>query len=1253
MPSFCCFFCPAATFDNRSLDDECPTCGRPFGFPLSNAPDEIGPYVILRPLSRGFYAATYVAEKKTGLKTKCVLKVTPKAFYEFFPAKNFEQECQLHHDVAEGTEHLVKIREMLPDVNVAFGGESLPCCVAELEYIEGPLLTEYFEGQVPVTAQIAAQIAIDLLRLREELERRQIFHNDLHAGNIIVERLRKERYRVEAVDPAIRAVAIDLGSAAEQSRADPEKQRAGDLSRIADHISKLVGSLLRDPDRISDHDYRLASALQSIFQVLAAPAEKTRLPSAAELIHQIKFAYEMLPRHSWRFWVQPLALSSFGSYYNALTLEPWHVPALLIDPEGTWLRQISTPGPQVITGMRGCGKTMLLRALQFHARASRVRGETGAAVIERIKKDRYVGLFESAQRLLDKPDGSGDEKNDPFARLILAYGLQAVRSVMHLKDIDPSHVTNRAHKILAAELQQILSGVVDLTDAVDLDDLDFRLSRLLVQHSRNGAVLRVQTHPGEAFIRLAEATRSCSENWRDAQVLFLLDDVSTRYLKAGRIKELLSALLFQSPICAFKITSEVQTMELELKTPGENLPAREGRDYSVFDLGSAVYEKIKGKQGREFVESILQQRAAHFSAHPRAKPSQILGDVNLETMAREIAESSSTSSKRKEVYRGITALAHVCVGDIGDVISLYERIIKVANGKYPVAAQIQCDCFQDHCSHRLYDLNRRGGQLKDVARSFAEASYELLVKSFRDDQKKGRQVSRLRQYASIYVRVTTGDTGKQMNQLRELIDAGVFVFTGGHPRTKTKDSDPILQFKLTFRRIYGLTNFIGLAERDRFELSGAGLEEWLSDPSRGKEVLLRNLGGGVEDEDVEAESGSQTKPSPEREIAKAAPTLFDRLEPVQKTEMPQANEVPEFSIQKKLTVSRLSEAKLATRAPITTILGLGFEDRTLKSVETLAQLLPPGKVIVIQYGEEGKSKEILRVLAQWGADVLSLPYEKAITEGVPISGRALVDVTGLAKPLIFHSVRQSLRQANSVVIAHTRAKRYYPTESDMNALLKAERNREKFFETLSSILTGEQGPYRSVPLLEADADETRRNVMLAFASPKHERLLSLIDGRVIDRLEVVAPEGDTARNRVARQIAEIAATDHSNAAITLINSDDLEKSVDFLFESFALWYVQKGFNYEIGLTGSKMEAVAAAALSAFCKVTQCWYVRPKAFDPQKFTTGAGETRFFEISARTGCREESKPAEKEVEGKKTEKKTPSGRRRAMRSHRSKK
>ena len=201
--------------------------------------------------------------------------------------------------------------------------------------------------------------------------------------------------------------------------------------------------------------------------------------------------------------------------------------------------------------------------------------------------------------------------------------------------------------------------------------------------------------------------------------------------------------------------------------------------------------------GRDFVEVILKQRAKHFVAHPVEAPGVLLGDVPLETIALEIGESASNSRKRKEIYRGITALARMCVGDIGDVISLYEQILKKAAGQpLPIAAEIQSECFQDFCARRLYDLNRRGGFLKDVAKSFAEASHELLVKSCNGSpSKKGKR--RIRQYSSLYVRITTGDLERQTERLRELIDAGVFVFAGGStvPRTKTRDSNPMQQFQ--------------------------------------------------------------------------------------------------------------------------------------------------------------------------------------------------------------------------------------------------------------------------------------------------------------------------------------------------------------------------------------------------------------------------------------------------------------------------
>ena len=418
-------------------------------------------------------------------------------------------------------------------------------------------------------------------------------------------------------------------------------------------------------------------------------------------------------------------------------------------------------------------------------------------------------LFVSAQRLLEVLGGGPGASQDPFATLFMAYGLEAVRALHHLHDVDAATVSRFAYKDLAKTIADHLTVSDGLGDAGSAFDLENRLRRLLTALGRGERRYSLMAHPNAGFPALAEAIRRCAGVWQTAHVLFLLDDVSTRYLKQHRIEELLSALLFQSPVCAFKLTSEAQTIELGLKSPGQSHPARVGRDLSVFDLGAEVYEKIK-KAGRgngpDFVENILRQRKTYFPAHPEEPPSEILGNVPLEVIAGDIGRTASSSKERKRIYRGITALARVCVGDIGDVIGLYEQILKRAAGRtFPVAPEIQSDCFQDFCARRLYDLNRRGGFLKDIAKSFAEASHRLLVKSCKGVPGRNGKV-RVRQYLSLYVRITTGNLEQQTKRLLELIDAGVFVFAGGStvPRTKTRDSNPTQQFKLTYRKIYGL-----------------------------------------------------------------------------------------------------------------------------------------------------------------------------------------------------------------------------------------------------------------------------------------------------------------------------------------------------------------------------------------------------------------------------------------------------------------
>src|SRR5581483_6963509 len=130
------------------------------------------------------------------------------------------------------------------------------------------------------------------------------------------------------------------------------------------------------------------------------------------------------------------------------------------------------------------------------------------------------------------------------------------------------------------------------------------------------------------------------------------------------------------------------------------------------------------------------------------------------------------------------------------------------------------------------------------------------------------------------------------------------------------------------------------------------------------------------------------------------------------------------------------------------------------------------------------------------------------------------------------------------------------------------------------------------------------------ASPKHERLMSLIEERDYDRVDIVVPASDTPRSRLARLAAEVAAKNYHSSSVVKVASDDLAGMLGFIATHYQRYYTHGNFDFELGLTGSKLHAVACAAASSALRFSQCWYVRPAGFDTDRFTQGVGASRYF-------------------------------------------
>ena len=474
--------------------------------------------------------------------------------------------------------------------------------------------------------------------------------------------------------------------------------------------------------------------------------------------------------------------------------------------------------------------------------------------------------------------------------------------------------------------------------------------------------------------------------------------------------------------------------------------------------------------------------------------------------------------------------------------------------------------------------------------------------------------------------MTTKDSDEQFKQLRELIDAGVFVFQGGAPRARTRDRDPEQQFILKYRKLFGLSSYIGLSDRDRFELSGENLREWLSEPKSCKEILIRNVGGSLDhatDPEAPLEDGpAQLKETDSARSSQLSLELSDDQSDGGATL--QALSEAEYLARRAPVARELSATELSETSPRSLVLGLGFEDRTLESAKRILSAVNLDHAMLIRYPDRGHEAEIRRLVTSSIQYVEVIDYSELSSHIQPVlpPGPTLVDVTGLAKPVIFRAIHRALMRDSRVLVAHTQAEEHYPRNESIEPILDAEASEDAWavLQRLDDeVWLGEKGPYKFESLLLTDADESRRRYLLASASPKHQRLLSLVEERDFDCIDVLSPLEGTARSEVARRAARIASLVADSSGMIDIGSDDLPLALNRIASAHHRYYVDGNYNFELGLTGSKLHAVAFAAASASMQMSQAWYVKPAEFDPERFSIGFGETRFYEITlpASTG------------------------------------
>lgn len=1218
MQEYSCFLHPEEK--GQSLEETCPQCGEQFDFPLKFPPQEINGKTVIEGYKRGFYGAIFVTQHPRIVTRKFAVKIIPKLTYDVLKRGriDFEQEVQLHSELS--AIDLVAELEDKGEDDFVFHGHTIPCYLMEMEYVEGNTLADLIQGAQPLSPRLVGQIALDLLDFIGEFQQRGVFHNDLHGYNIKIKELSESEARRRApLQPSIIIKVLDLGSTADKSKSDPDKDRLGDVHWVAQHIFDLLKTYERSVKIIPPDDLRLTSQLRRVAELYAG-RDPVRLPSVDDMRASIEAAY----RFGFKPWIEPVRLESIEAHYNAQTLPAHFAPALLYDPGNKWSKRLMRPGPQLLTGMRGCGKTILLRSLECGARAHKLEGESQEDVLERIQNDTFLGLFVSSSSLLEGP------RQHPVGllihRLFLAFAREAIRDV-HLCELNKlGSIDYNALEDFSDYVKSLIPWYeppVIRSDAVSVEKAISRALQVQVEEPEKIPYL----NPRNAFDALTKVVRPLVDIWENKKLLFLLDDVSTRYLQLDNVKQLMSELSIQSPDFGIVITTERQT--LEVTTPGGGI-AREGRDYNVFDLGEDVLAMLRGKRGYEFVENILKQRIAITNAVVDLPPSEVLKRQSLTEIAREIHRRPEKPSDKSErikmppIYWGLDALVGMCVGDIGDILQIYSRMLARANSEsFTIDPSIQDSVITTFADDKLLMLAGHDPWLYSHAVAFAQASYNQLRKS---------SPERLRQYAEIFIRIDPEQAKDKdiFNKIIRLVDEGVFVFTGGTSRTKTPRGKPSLLFKLAFRKLLGATHRIPISSRDRFELSRNRLLSWISNPTAASlELGIKAKSNNENEAANHSAAGEITMPrkaSRHPRRRKAAQGQFVFTESARLIDS--RKETNSVSLRLLYDVRTL-ESDLLPEVQVDweqthVIAAIGFEDRTIGTWNNLLTSGRPAGVTLLRYENRGRDKELFSLLSShniaWEIEeVESSTTEEQIRKIISTSRnrKVLIDTTSLTKALIFGLVRNALLDIGEVWILHTCAAEYYPQELNLKQVLSFFNSKDypKAFKQLDDIVAGERGPFKVVTIGPQLLDPGQPSFMVAFVALKHNRVERLLETAPVEKLAAIAPlhsaGPDAPRSKLGMIMAKYLA-ERYGGEVYKAGSLDHDDTYHLLLDLHRRFSLGGGHNFEISLSGTKLQMVGAAMFASVATPAAVYYSSPAAFDPTKFTKGTAETRIIHL-----------------------------------------
>jgi len=753
---------------------------------------------------RKFYPKEYKAEGFKGVvwygndeyNGEVAIKFT---IFEDYMDRSYLEEAKYARDISN-SEHFARFLEAgTTDLQMPNGTERKFIVFVE-QWINGSTLPAFLATHT-ITSSFFLSYVRGMCKALGILRAKRYRHDDLRPNNVMLEEPEEGD-----IDQESKVKIIDTGSM--KLASSPTKKEKDDYRWFAEHLLLIRNSLYHKKS-LSIHE---AQFIKQVDPLLDRMFEEDRvvalwLPSKVFAEFNSAWTRSQAPQED-----PNMKLDSPFDYIAAEHISSDELLVKLFADTCPWFAEIASPNPVLVTGPRGCGKSMAFRRMSLKALLYKEPKE--------IQESQIAGFYISCSSdlrnrfsWLTSERAANRHRNGIIHYFNLLVAREIVQTLALIASRDdreslfgfgPSEETI-VHEFLMSHIQISepekirLQGMGRMYHALGI--IEQMMNECYVTMRKGVPISNTTDTP---FI--ADLTNFLCDKisfFNDRKVALLIDDFSIHRI-SKQVQLILNSILWDrqgsyvSKVSAEKYGAE-GIDELEATTE----IARELRE---FDCGRYFLDANKSDTQR-FAKDLLEIRLklSDFAG----TPDTLIGKSDYEKggLGQELRVRNEEKGRKDNQYHGLNTIADLCSGDISNLLEIYRRIFEYGKVKSNTT-----DCVDAHIQHKAIQAVSRdlleliknyvplGPEMHKIVYWFGTLSRRILREG--REQKKGNEYIPS-QTTRIEVDQPIGHSSDELAPpQQELIDELVrrTIFIEMEPGRSRHKFTPSLRWQL--RRIY-------------------------------------------------------------------------------------------------------------------------------------------------------------------------------------------------------------------------------------------------------------------------------------------------------------------------------------------------------------------------------------------------------------------------------------------------------------------